>query len=77
MLPTIGELLPNGATILAFANVPLGYVILGIRAGGGFFQPFATWLTPENHTETVHGNYFHDVESAMADFKRRVAALNA
>jgi hypothetical protein len=72
-LPTVGETLPNGATVLKarFQRSPMGpeCIVLAL-----WNAEFVTWSAarPEISWFTYWGHYFDtDLESALTDFKTR------
>lgn len=67
---TVNQILPNGATVLAFFEGQ-GGIVLARRDGA--YQPFVTWFYNPGHSEsTTWGHYFDDYNEAWEDFVSRV-----
>lgn len=68
---TVNQILPNGATVLAFFEGQQGGIVLARRDGA--YQPFVTWFYNPGHSEsTTWGHYFDDYNEAWEDFVSRV-----
>jgi hypothetical protein len=68
-----GTVLPNGAVVIAASARDAHEWILLCLNTPGEFMPYVTWrcTRPGDGSDTVWGNYHDDLESALADFKRR------
>lgn len=68
---SVGDTLPNGATIVAIsARNAHEWIILAIRPNG---DGYVTWKCsrPGDGSDTRWGHYFDDLDEALADYKER------
>lgn len=71
---SIGDTLPNGATILAIsARRAHEWVILARVDHADEIAEYVTWrsVRPGDGSDTRWGHYFEDLDEAQADFRER------
>lgn len=69
----LNETLPNGATVVAFAESSRGKAGIVLAHKEGAYQPYVTWFyNPGNSDSTTWGHYFDNLDEAWEDFIERV-----
>jgi hypothetical protein len=69
-VPTVGERLLNGATIVAYREQRNYWIVLAVREGYPD-DPYATWAVSAGDGEAFWGHYHNDLVAAIADYHQR------